>query len=125
MGRMQYGSDYKKIPAYSKDSGELTEVLPDLCTYTDKIVNLHMAGNPEGGRFVLVDAGLPVYYTTDWEMAHASVEKLASVEPETAVFGHGRALKGGELRKDLGKLADDFEEIAVPSHGRYVGDGDG
>lgn len=281
MSKMQYGSDYKKIPAYSKESGKMSEVLPDLCTYTNKIVNIHMVGNPDGGDFVLVDAGLPessdeiiraaeerfgegrrpkaiilthghfdhvgsiielieawdvpvyahqselpylcgqepypkpdptveggmmakmssmfprepidlgdnaellpadgsvphmpgfewihtpghskghvslyrasdgtlivgdafvtvqqdslyktmvqkkeiqgppVYYTTDWKMARASVEKLASINPETAVFGHGKALTGETLRKDLEKLVNNFEEIAVPSHGRYVED---
>ncbi|AKG74860.1 Glyoxylase, beta-lactamase superfamily II [Salinicoccus halodurans] len=283
MSKMQYGSDYKKIPAYSKESGKTTEVLTDLCTYTNKIVNIHMVGDPGKGDFVLVDAGFPdssdeiikaveerfgegsrpkaiilthghfdhvgsiielierwdvkvyahqlempylsgqkpypkpdpaveggmmakmsamfprepvdlggnvealpadgtvpymqgfewihtpghtkghvslyraadgtliagdafvtvqqdslyktmvqkkeiqgppVYYTTDWEMARASVEKLASIEPETAVTGHGKALKGEELRHDLEKLVNNFEEIAVPSHGRYVEDDD-
>ncbi|WP_411844460.1 MBL fold metallo-hydrolase [Salinicoccus sp. HZC-1] len=281
MSKMQYGSDYMKIPAYSMESGNTTEVLPDLSTYTNKIVNLHMVGTPDDGDFVLVDAGLPdssdeiikavedrfgegarpkaiilthghfdhvgsiielietwdvpvyahklelpyltgqepypepdptveggmmaktaamfprepidlgnnveplpadgtvphmpefewihtpghtqghvslyrasdrtlivgdafvtvqqdslyktmvqkkeiqgppVYYTTDWEAARASVEKLQSIEPETAVFGHGKALEGEELREDLEKLADNFDEIAVPSHGKYVDD---
>lgn len=281
MSKMQYGSDYKKIPAYSIESGDTTEVLPDLCTYTNKIVNLHMVGNPDTGDFVLVDAGLPdssdeiikaveenfgegarpkaiilthghfdhvgsiielietwdvpvyahqmempyltgqeaysrpdptveggmmakmssmfprepidlgnnvealpadgtipymagfewihtpghskghvslyresdgtlivgdafvtvqqdslyktmvqkkeiqgppVYYTTDWETARDSVEKLSSIDPDTAVFGHGKALKGEELREDLVKLVNNFDEIAVPSHGRYVED---
>ncbi|MCG1009824.1 MBL fold metallo-hydrolase [Salinicoccus sp. ID82-1] len=278
---MQYGSDYKNIPTYSTESGNVTEVLPDLCTYTNKIVNLHMVGHPDAQDFVLVDAGLtnsaeaiikvvedrfgegarpgaivlthghfdhvgsiieliehwdvpvyahklelpyltgrtpypdpdptveggmmakmssiypkepvdlaenvhplpadgtvpylpefewihtpghsdghvsfyrasdgtlivgdafvtvqqdslyktmvqkkeihgpPVYFTNDWEAAKASVEKLASIEPETAVFGHGKALKGEELREGLNTLAENFDEVAKPSHGRYIDD---
>ncbi|WP_245608192.1 MBL fold metallo-hydrolase [Salinicoccus luteus] len=281
MSRMQYGSDYKKVPAYSMESGKTTEVLPDLCTYTNKIVNVHMVGHPDESRFVLVDAGLPdsadeiikavearfgegarpeaiilthghfdhvgsiieliekwdtpvyahkielpylmgqepypdpdptveggmmaktasmfpkepidlgdnvqalpadgtvphmpgfewihtpghtdghvslyrssdgtlivgdafvtvqqdslykvmaqkkeiqgppVYFTTDWEAARASVEKLQSIKPNTAVFGHGKSLQDEELREGLERLVENFDEIALPSHGKYVDD---
>ncbi|WP_262409625.1 MBL fold metallo-hydrolase [Salinicoccus roseus] len=281
MSRMQYGSDYKKIPAYSMGSGSEMEVLPDLYSYTNKIVNVHMVGHPDEGHFVLVDAGLPdstdeiikvvekrfgegakpeaivlthghfdhvgsiieliekwnvpayahkmelpyltgqkpypdpdptveggmmaktapmfpkepidlagnvyalpadgtvphmpgfewihtpghtdghvsfyrqsdgalivgdafvtvqqdslykvmvqkkeiqgppVYFTTDWKAARASVEKLMSIEPYTAVFGHGKSLQGEELREGLQYLAANFDDIALPSHGRYVDD---
>ncbi|GAB3057710.1 MBL fold metallo-hydrolase [Salinicoccus sesuvii] len=279
MSKMEYGSDYKNIPTYSTESGNVREVLPDLCTYTNKIVNLHLVGHPESSNFVLIDAGLtessdaiikvveerfgqgsrpqaiilthghfdhvgsiieliehwdvpvyahklelpyltgrtpypdpdptveggmmakmssiypkepidlaenvhslpadgtvpylpefewihtpghseghvsfyrasdrtlivgdafvtvkqdslyktmlqkqeihgpPVYFTNDWEAAKASVEKLASIEPETAVFGHGKALQGVELREGLNKLVENFDEVAKPSHGKYV-----
>ena len=33
---------------------------------------------------------------------------------------HGRAMKGEALRAALHTLADRFDEIAVPQHGRYV-----
>src|SRR4051812_4947374 len=38
--------------------------------------------------------GPPMYYTPDWEDAHVSVCKLAALEPDLAVTGHGRAMKG-------------------------------
>ena len=281
MSNMQYGSDYKKVPALSKDSGKGAEVLPDVYTYTNQIVNIHLVGRPEGDGFVLVDAGLPdsaekiikvveerfgegakpeavilthghfdhvgsiielieewqvpvyahklelpyltgrepypepdptveggmmaktagmfprepidladhvealpadgsvphlpdfewihtpghteghvsfyrasdgllivgdafvtvqqdslykvmtqkkeingppVYYMTDWEAARASVEKLASIDAKTAVFGHGQPLKGEELREGLDHLARNFDDIALPAHGKYVDD---
>lgn len=281
MNTMKYGSDYKKIPATSKSSGKGVEVLPDLYTYTNQIVNIHLAGRPDADEFVLIDAGVPdaskeiieaveerfgegakpaaiilthghfdhvgsiielieewnvpvyahqlelpyltgrepypdpdptvegglmaktsmifpkepvdlahnvealptdgtvphmpgfewihtpghtaghvsfyrrgdgvlivgdafvtvqqdslykvvtqkkeiqgppVYYTTDWEAAKASVEKLASLDPDTAVFGHGEALKGEELKTGLGALVRHFDDIALPSHGKYVDD---
>lgn len=64
--------------------------------------------------------GPPMYYTPDWDAAKSSVRKLADLEPELAVTGHGLAIKGAELRDGLRKLADRFDEIAVPDHGRYV-----
>lgn len=56
---MHYGEDYKPIPAFSLDSGDGVEVLPDLYHYTVQIVNIQMVGQPENGSFVLIDAGMP------------------------------------------------------------------
>jgi len=64
--------------------------------------------------------GPPMYYTMDWESARASVERLAALEPERVVTGHGPALQGPEMRAALKTLARDFDRIAVPSEGRYV-----
>ncbi len=65
--------------------------------------------------------GPPMYFTPDWEKAKASVQRLAELEPEVAVTGHGPAVHGTELRSALDKLAEDFDRVAVPDHGRYVG----
>lgn len=56
---MNYGIDYKFIPATSIESGHGIEVLPDLFCYTIQIVNICFVGNPESNDFVLVDAGMP------------------------------------------------------------------
>jgi glyoxylase-like metal-dependent hydrolase (beta-lactamase superfamily II) len=64
--------------------------------------------------------GPPTYYTTDWQSAKASVQLLAELEPEVAATGHGRPLRGPLMRQALRTLADDFETLAVPRHGRYV-----
>jgi glyoxylase-like metal-dependent hydrolase (beta-lactamase superfamily II) len=64
--------------------------------------------------------GPPRYYTTDWDDAGRSVRLLAALKPEVAVAGHGPPLHGAELRRGLEVLARDFDEIAVPEHGRYV-----
>lgn len=64
--------------------------------------------------------GPPMYYTQDWAAARASVERLAALEPELAVTGHGRAMQGEGLRQALGRLAAEFDAVAVPEHGRYV-----
>ncbi|KKK36823.1 metallo-beta-lactamase family protein [Mesobacillus campisalis] len=57
--QMNYGSDYKYIPATSVGSGTGIQVLPDLFCYTVQIVNIHMVGDPNSNNFVLVDAGMP------------------------------------------------------------------
>ena len=64
--------------------------------------------------------GPPMYYTQDFDKARRSVERLAEMEPETAVTGHGRPLSGPELRLSLHRLARHFQEVAVPEQGRYV-----
>ena len=56
---MNYGSDYKNIPVTSVGDGIGIEVLPDLFSYTNKIVNFLLVGNPKTKDFVLVDAGMP------------------------------------------------------------------
>ena len=64
--------------------------------------------------------GPPMYFTPDWAQARESVRKLAALEPELVITGHGRALQGGLMRDALHLLADNFDAIAVPKHGRYV-----
>jgi glyoxylase-like metal-dependent hydrolase (beta-lactamase superfamily II) len=64
--------------------------------------------------------GPPMYYTTDWTQAKSSVERLAALEPELAMTGHGRALRGPAMREALHALARDFDRVAVPAKGRYV-----
>jgi len=57
---MEYGDDYKYIPATSIASGSGIEVLPDLFQYTVQIVNIQLVGNPQSNEgFVIVDAGMP------------------------------------------------------------------
>jgi len=64
--------------------------------------------------------GPPMYYTSDWDSARESVQALAALEPELVVTGHGRAMKGAEMRGALHTLARGFDEIARPKHGRYA-----
>lgn len=55
---INYGSDYKFIPATSIRSGEGIEVLSDLYCYTVQIVNIILVGKPDSDDFVLIDAGM-------------------------------------------------------------------
>lgn len=84
---MNYGSDYKYIPATSFRSGTGIEVLPDIFSYTVQIVNIHLIGDPKTKEFVLVDAGMP-----------DSAEKIISVienrfgtnsRPKAIILTHG------------------------------------
>ena len=64
--------------------------------------------------------GPPMYYTPDWASARASVVKLAALEPDLVVTGHGPAMQGDQVLSALRLLARDFNDIAVPKQGRYV-----
>ncbi|MCS1394217.1 MBL fold metallo-hydrolase [Lysinibacillus boronitolerans] len=65
-------------------------------------------------------SGPPQYFTTDWQAARASIEKLALLKPSNAITGHGLPMKGEELTSNLKKLVDHFEQIALPKHGKYL-----
>jgi glyoxylase-like metal-dependent hydrolase (beta-lactamase superfamily II) len=63
--------------------------------------------------------GPPRYLTTDWDAAHQSVKTLASLDPEFLLTGHGQVMEGEEMRLQLKDLAENFQEKAVPKHGRF------
>jgi glyoxylase-like metal-dependent hydrolase (beta-lactamase superfamily II) len=65
--------------------------------------------------------GPPAYFTPDWESAAASVRALAALNPVLALTGHGRPMANPRLAHDLNWLARNFEQVAVPKVGRYVG----
>ncbi len=65
-------------------------------------------------------SGPPAYYTPDWGKAWESVDLLAGLQPEIAATGHGLPMRGRWLRQELKALADNFDERAIPRHGRYV-----
>jgi glyoxylase-like metal-dependent hydrolase (beta-lactamase superfamily II) len=64
--------------------------------------------------------GPPKYYTQNWIDARESVQRLAALEPETVITGHGLAMQGEAMRTALNELAARFDELAVPDHGKYV-----
>jgi glyoxylase-like metal-dependent hydrolase (beta-lactamase superfamily II) len=64
--------------------------------------------------------GPPAYFTQDWAASKASVRKLAALQPEIVVTGHGRAMAGDAMRQALQLLAENFDSVAVPEHGKYV-----
>ena len=64
--------------------------------------------------------GPPAYFTADWDAAQRSVAELAALEPEVAACGHGKPMRGNELRTQLADLSAHFSEKAVPRQGRYV-----
>jgi glyoxylase-like metal-dependent hydrolase (beta-lactamase superfamily II) len=63
----------------------------------------------------------PAYFTPDWAAARGSVQRLAALEPELAATGHGPPMRGPDMRRQLHMLARDFDRLAVPRYGRYVG----
>ncbi|MGI8317015.1 hypothetical protein [Halobacillus mangrovi] len=47
---------------------------------------------------------------------------MEDLEPEVAVTGHGLPMNGDELKENLRKLNRNFNEIAIPDHGKFVDD---
>jgi glyoxylase-like metal-dependent hydrolase (beta-lactamase superfamily II) len=64
--------------------------------------------------------GPPAYFTQDWQGAGDSVGRIAALEPEILATGHGEPLAGPEMRRDLRALAARFQDVEVPSIGRYA-----
>lgn len=64
--------------------------------------------------------GPPAYYTPDWDLAKGSVASLAAMKPSAVACGHGLPMEGPEVVIALEYLAEHFDKIARPSHGRYV-----
>ncbi len=67
-----------------------------------------------------VISGPPKYFTSDWEAAKSSVDKLIELQPKTAATGHGMPMRGKELKTALQDLQNNFVEKAIPTQGRYV-----
>ncbi|KPN95028.1 MBL fold metallo-hydrolase [Lysinibacillus sp. ZYM-1] len=65
-------------------------------------------------------SGPPRYLTTNWQDARESVEKLEALKPTIAITGHGLPMTGEELTKNLKKLVDNFDQIALPKQGKYL-----
>lgn len=64
--------------------------------------------------------GPPAYFTQDWRAAGESARRLADLDPEVLVTGHGVPMRGEPMRRALHYLADHFEEVEVPQYGRYA-----
>jgi glyoxylase-like metal-dependent hydrolase (beta-lactamase superfamily II) len=64
--------------------------------------------------------GPPAYFTTDWAEARDSVRRLARLRPGLVATGHGVPMWGEGMRRQLDRLADGFDQLAVPRVGRYV-----
>ncbi len=65
-------------------------------------------------------SGPPKVFTYDWEKAQASVNTLWMLEPEVLATGHGKPMRGHEMRLAFNQLENEFEKRAVPKKGRYV-----
>lgn len=65
-------------------------------------------------------SGPPRYFTPDWDAARDAVRRLAELKPRAVITGHGRPMEGDTLAHELAILAQDFDHIARPSHGKSV-----
>ncbi|KWX71359.1 MBL fold metallo-hydrolase [Paenibacillus jilunlii] len=64
--------------------------------------------------------GPPAYFTTDWVEAEKSVRKLALLDPQIVLPGHGLPMAAPELSAQFAHLCKTFKELSVPSQGKFV-----
>lgn len=64
--------------------------------------------------------GPPAYFTTDWDAARESVRRLSALHPAVMAPGHGQPMAGEDAMRALEELAERFDEVARPEHGRYT-----
>jgi glyoxylase-like metal-dependent hydrolase (beta-lactamase superfamily II) len=60
--------------------------------------------------------GPPSYFTSDWEQARQSVEKLAQISALTVAPGHGKPVSGVKVPNAVEALAAEFDRVAVPDN---------
>jgi glyoxylase-like metal-dependent hydrolase (beta-lactamase superfamily II) len=60
--------------------------------------------------------GPPSYFTSDWNAAKKSVERLAERKPLIVAPGHGKPLSGVNVADALAQLAAAFDAVAVPEN---------
>ncbi|MDQ3131329.1 MAG: MBL fold metallo-hydrolase [Acidobacteriota bacterium] len=59
----------------------------------------------------------PAPFTTDWQAARRSVERLADLEPNVVAAGHGQPINDADTARQLKEFARNFQP---PRKGRYV-----
>src|SRR5690606_18647141 len=84
---MNYGSDYKYIPATSVGSGIGMEIVEDVYAYTIQIANICFIGKEQSNEFVLVDAGMP--NSADEIIAVAEERFGPTSRPKAIILTHG------------------------------------
>lgn len=85
---MNYGDDYKFIPATSVQSGVSQELLPDLYVHTSQIANIVFYSYPGSNEFVLIDAGMPKSAEEIIAVAERRFGKNAKAKAIILTHGH-------------------------------------
>ncbi|MEX2362880.1 MAG: MBL fold metallo-hydrolase [Balneolaceae bacterium] len=92
---MPQSEDSTFIPMTSSTSGTGRQVRNDVYYYTNQIVNIVMIGNPENGKWVLVDAGMP---QSGEEIVSAAAKRFGKGNKPTAILlTHGHFDHVGSL----------------------------
>jgi glyoxylase-like metal-dependent hydrolase (beta-lactamase superfamily II) len=66
--------------------------------------------------------GPPAYFTSDWESARQSVQRLAKLNPTVVAPGHGKPLSGPTVPDALRMLAANFDAVSVPENQKHASD---
>jgi glyoxylase-like metal-dependent hydrolase (beta-lactamase superfamily II) len=60
--------------------------------------------------------GPPSYFTSDWDDARSSVQRLATLNAAIVAPGHGKPLAGPGVSAEIQALAAHFDEVAIPAN---------
>jgi glyoxylase-like metal-dependent hydrolase (beta-lactamase superfamily II) len=108
------------VPGHSPGQVALFRESDRTLLAADAVVTTKQESALSIARQTPVLSGPPAYFTIDWDAAEQSVRTLADLDPEVLATGHGRPFRGTYMRQALRTLADNFQSLAVPNHGRYV-----
>jgi glyoxylase-like metal-dependent hydrolase (beta-lactamase superfamily II) len=64
--------------------------------------------------------GPPAYFTSNWDWARQSVERLSLLRPHCIAVGHGLPVAGPEVADALSELARNFDRVAMPEHLKHA-----
>ncbi len=106
---MNYGDDYKFIPATSIGSGVGKELLTDLVQHTIQVVNVFFYGDPDSNEFVLIDAGMP--RSADDIKAVAAERFGDDARPKAIILTHGHFDHVGAIIELI-----DYWDVPVYAH---------
>lgn len=123
-GSLPFMSDFRWLhtPGHSKGHISLFREEDKLLLAGDAFVNVKQDALYKVMTQKEELTGPPRYLTPDWQASKQSVEKLAKLQPEIAVTGHGLPISGEQLKTGLEHLVANFDQIAIPDYGRYVGE---
>jgi glyoxylase-like metal-dependent hydrolase (beta-lactamase superfamily II) len=63
--------------------------------------------------------GPPSYFTSDWQQARQSVQKLSGINALTVAPGHGKPVSGVNVPNALQALSAEFDRVAVPDNQKW------
>ncbi len=141
-GPVDLGARLHALPAAEGDSGALAELPGWQIIHTPGHTPGHVSFfRPQDGTLLVGDAfcttkpesffeaalaqqpelhGPPSYFTSDWDLARQSVQRLAKLRPSIVAPGHGKPLSGPDVAEALIRLASNFDEIAVPENKKHA-----
>lgn len=114
------GWKYVHTPGHSPGHISLFRESDKVLIAGDALVTTKQESAIHALAFTKILSGPPKYFTCNWASAKQSALKILALNPEVMAAGHGKPMEGEELKSALSELTTHFDEMAVPTSGRYV-----